>query len=182
MASESTARLRGKKDEKVPLKKSTATTPSLAGPLEEAETALGMLEYGSNSTPKTATETETDSGDYSVNDAIDAIGVGCLQITILITSFLAMLAVFAQILLSTTINEILRCTLKLSDDKVALISTMLFVGELLGTYPISKFLDHFGRRPVSQPSMMKIFLRFKLIDVYACGCLPIGSADSLMGL
>ncbi|XP_038059711.1 putative transporter svop-1 [Patiria miniata] len=148
MASEASApRLRGKTGEKLPLKDST-TVQGSAGLLDEAEAALKMLEYGSNSSwPKTTSDAAEESGDYSVNDAIDAIGVGWLQITILIMSFLAMLAVFAQILLSTTINEILRCTLKLSDDKVALISTMLFVGELLGTYPISKLMDTYGRRP-----------------------------------
>ncbi|XP_033626975.1 putative transporter SVOPL [Asterias rubens] len=151
MASESTGtgtETRLRKDETHPLKEISGTKAD--GSPVDAEQPTGVLDYGTRSVPETepgGVDPSDDNDDYTVNDAIDTIGVGFLQIAILLTSFLAMIAVFAQTLLSTTINEILRCTFKLTDEQAALISTMLFVGELLGAYPISKLVDVYGRRP-----------------------------------
>ncbi|XP_072047300.1 putative transporter SVOPL [Amphiura filiformis] len=85
--------------------------------------------------------------EYTVNDAIEEIGIGYLQIMILAASLIAIMAVGTQILLITTIKDIIRCEFKLTEDESAFISTSLFIGELFGASLASKLIDNYGRRP-----------------------------------
>ncbi|XP_071945449.1 synaptic vesicle 2-related protein-like isoform X2 [Antedon mediterranea] len=94
--------------------------------------------YGSNLSMNAPT--------YTVDEAINAIGVGWTQVYILITVFISWVFLSAETLLSTTISTQFQCDLLLSGDQVALLTTSLFIGELVGTWPNGKFVDTYGRK------------------------------------
>ncbi|XP_071487069.1 synaptic vesicle 2-related protein-like [Diadema antillarum] len=128
--------------------KSTATPtamteelPLLTGPsANNFHPVLVNAQSAESSTPKKDV--------YTIDNAIDSIGMGCPQFVILFCMYVGMLSVYAQVLLKTTISHQLDCDLRLIDSQTAWVSTVFFLGEIAGSCPVGWLIDVYGRRSI----------------------------------
>lgn len=86
---------------------------------------------------------------YTVSDALTAIGMGFPQVLLCVAAAVSGIAVYAQVILVTTIADFLRCELKLTENQNALITSVFFLGEMIGSYPAGRLVDIYGRKPAA---------------------------------
>lgn len=83
---------------------------------------------------------------YSVDEAIDHIGLGPFQYIVLVLAGLCWTAESMEMLLLSFIKQPLQCEWRITDPQAALITTIVAVGMLAGSTSWGMFADRFGRR------------------------------------
>ncbi|PIK57333.1 Synaptic vesicle 2-related protein, partial [Apostichopus japonicus] len=84
---------------------------------------------------------------FTVSDALSAIGIGPQQVVLCVAAAFSGIAVYAQVILITTIADLLRCELELTENQMAFVTSVFFLGEMLGSYPTGRLVDIYGRKP-----------------------------------
>lgn len=83
---------------------------------------------------------------YTVDSAIDTIGLGLFQYFVLLLAGLCWTAESMELLLLSFIKQPLQCEWGISDSKVAFITTCVGLGMLAGSTVWGLFADRYGRR------------------------------------
>lgn len=83
---------------------------------------------------------------YTVDEAIDHIGLGLFQYVVLLLAGFAWTAESMEMLLLSFIKQPLQCEWGISDSQAALITTSVAAGMLTGSTAWGVFADRFGRR------------------------------------
>ena len=95
---------------------------------------------------------------FTVDDAINSIGMGWFQINVFIFSSLV-LGTQAQVILQYVfLASSWQCEFKITNTELATISTMYPIGNLIGSIPIGILSDKYGRKRVLR--ITNIFLLF----------------------
>ncbi|KAF5400878.1 synaptic vesicle 2 protein isoform X1 [Paragonimus heterotremus] len=95
-----------------------------------------------NQTPDPTSQT------YTVEDAVEASGFGRFQLLLFVICGILMATDAMEMLLLSILGPALRCQWHLSSQQIAAITTVVFVGYLIGS-PIWGFVsDKFGRWPI----------------------------------
>jgi MFS family permease len=107
---------------------------------------------------KTGTDGDTDTPNdhhhhhhhqvITVDEAIERLGMGPFQIKVLVAAGLCFAADAMQVLLLSFLCEVLRVEWDLTDQKTASITSVLFLGAMLGTLIMGPLADRQGRKPV----------------------------------
>jgi MFS family permease len=84
----------------------------------------------------------------TVDEAIERLGMGPFQIKVLVAAGLCFAADAMQVLLLSFLCEVLRVEWDLTDEKTASITSVLFLGAMLGTVIFGPLADRRGRKPV----------------------------------
>jgi MFS family permease len=122
-------------------------------PLDRQTTNLSPQHNGdstmlmSKSHPAT-TSTTVDIVRMSVDDAIERLGMGRFQYTVMIAAGMCFAADAMQVILLTFLSEVLRMEWGLSGHETALITSMIFIGAIFGTLILGPLADRWGRKPV----------------------------------
>lgn len=87
-----------------------------------------------------------DSNVYTVDSAIDAIGMGPFQYIVLLLAGLCWTAESMEMLLLSFIKQPLQCQWDISDRSAAFITTCVAIGMLFGSIVWGVVADRFGRR------------------------------------
>jgi len=111
---------------------------------------------------------------YSVDEAIELLGMGRFQLFILIAAGLCFAADAMQVLLLTFLSNVLRSEWDLKDDETALITSILFVGAIFGTITLGPLADRKGRKPV-------FLLAASIISVFGVAVAMVTSYLGLLG-
>ena len=89
----------------------------------------------------------TDSGEtYSVDDALIATGFGKLQYLVLAYAGMAWISEAMEMMILSFVGPALKSAWKLSIAQESLLSTIVFVGMLVGAYSWGVVSDTYGRR------------------------------------
>lgn len=83
---------------------------------------------------------------YTVDSAIDTIGLGLFQYFVLLLAGLCWTAESMELLLLSFIKQPLQCEWGISDSQVAVITTFVGLGMLAGSTAWGVFADRYGRR------------------------------------
>nr|VZI35043.1 unnamed protein product [Spirometra erinaceieuropaei] len=83
---------------------------------------------------------------YTVEEAIETYGLGLFQLRVVGISGILQSADAMELLLLSVLGPTLRCTWNLVPSEVAFITTIVFVGYLLGAPLWGKFSDKYGRK------------------------------------
>ncbi|TPP58372.1 Synaptic vesicle 2 protein [Fasciola gigantica] len=119
-------------------------------PLEEESASPSVcLERDSDEELKTkARPAINSSSTYTVEDAVEAAGLGCFQLRLFLICGVLTAADAMEMLLLSILGPALRCAWHLTSSEVAAMTTVVFVGYLLGS-PFWGFVsDRFGRWPI----------------------------------
>ncbi|KAA0183606.1 Synaptic vesicle 2 protein, partial [Fasciolopsis buskii] len=85
---------------------------------------------------------------YTIEDAVEAAGLGCFQLRLCLICGVLTAADAMEMLLLSILGPALRCAWHLTSNEVAAMTTVVFVGFLLGS-PFWGFVsDRFGRWPI----------------------------------
>jgi MFS family permease len=95
-----------------------------------------------------AEDNDTSTLTISIDNAIERIGMGRFQYTILVASGLCFAADAMQVILLSFLTIVLKDEWDLSDTMTAAITSCLFAGSMLGTLILGPLADSMGRRPV----------------------------------
>lgn len=96
--------------------------------------------------PVNKNKEKTASPTYTVEEAIETYGLGFFQLRVVGISGILQAADAMELLLLSVLGPTLRCTWNLTPSEVALITTIVFVGYLLGAPLWGKFSDKYGRK------------------------------------
>jgi hypothetical protein len=105
--------------------------------------------------PRDATQSPrnfVDGTELNLDEAIAYLGTGKFQIKLLICCGLFMISVSLQFSILSFLGFIVQCERKdwnVTDSGVALLSTLVFLGMLVGTLFWGALSDVYGRKPVS---------------------------------
>ena len=84
----------------------------------------------------------------SIDDAIETIGMGQFQFRILVAAGLCFAADSMEILLLSFLSVVLQAQWDLREDQAATMTSVVFLGALVGTLVLGTLGDSIGRRPV----------------------------------
>lgn len=93
-----------------------------------------------------STSSQLENSSYTVDTAIDTIGLGPFQYIVLILAGLCWTAESMEMLLLSFIKQPLQCEWDISDSSAALITTCVAAGMLAGSTTWGIVADRFGRR------------------------------------
>lgn len=99
----------------------------------------------------------------SIDDAIERLGMGNFQFIILIASGLCFAADAMQVILLSFLTLVLQQEWQLTNEETAFISSILFVGALVGTLILGPLADSKGRRPIFLLAASIIFVFAELV-------------------
>ena len=143
----------------------TGAVPSLQPPVD----------FDSRVKPAVSEEQLTSSNTtYSVDEAIELLGMGRFQLIVLTAAGLCFAADAMQVLLLTFLCKVLRSEWDLNDDKTALITSILFVGAIFGTITLGPLADKIGRKPV-------FLLAASIISLFGVAVAMVSSYLGLLG-
>ena len=83
-----------------------------------------------------------------IDDAVELLGMGPFQYSILLAAGLCFAADSMEVLLLSFLAVVLRAVWNLTDHQAATITSAVFVGALLGTLVLGTLGDKWGRKPV----------------------------------
>ena len=83
-----------------------------------------------------------------IDDAVELLGMGPFQYSILLAAGLCFAADSMEVLLLSFLAVVLRAVWNLTDQQAATITSAVFVGALLGTLVLGTLGDKWGRKPV----------------------------------
>jgi len=111
---------------------------------------------------------------YSVDEAIERLGMGRFQLVVMTAAGLCFAADAMQVLLLTFLSEVLRSEWSLNDDETALITSILFIGAIFGTLTLGPLADKKGRKPV-------FLLAASIISSFGVAVAMVSSYWALLG-
>ena len=90
--------------------------------------------------------TLTEEGEYSLDEAIDAIGFGCFQLKLTLFVGLCWMSDAMEIMILSILSPALKCQWRISTVEEALLTVLVFVGQMFGASGWGKFSDKYGRK------------------------------------
>ena len=102
---------------------------------------------------------------YTVDDAINKIGIGLFQLNVFLFSGLIWAAHAQLILQIAVLGPSWQCEFQLTNTQLATITTMIPLGNILGSIPIGLLCDKYGRKKVINITNLFI-LYFALMSVF----------------
>jgi putative MFS transporter len=84
----------------------------------------------------------------SIDEAIERVGYGCFQIRVLVATGLCFAADAMEVLLLSFLAVALQALWNLTSQQTALLTSIVFLGQFLGTLTLGPLGDRIGRRPV----------------------------------
>mmetsp|Transcript_18620 Transcript_18620/g.30870 ORF Transcript_18620/g.30870 Transcript_18620/m.30870 type:complete len:498 (+) Transcript_18620:74-1567(+) len=87
-------------------------------------------------------------GEISIDDAIEKLGYGRFQIRVMIAAGLCFAADAMEVLLLSFLSVVLQALWELTAAQTALLTSIVFLGQFLGTLVLGPLGDRIGRRPV----------------------------------
>ena len=110
---------------------------------------------------------------YSVDEAIEGLGMGRFQFVVLTAAGLCFAADAMQVLQLTFLGEVLRLEWNLSDNETAMITSILFIGAIFGTLTLGPLADKKGRKPV-------FLLSASIISIFGVAVATVRSYSALL--
>lgn len=148
---------------------------------EDGRLKIGMLSLQTELCPDlplqpTELEDTVESSNltFSVDEAIERLGMGRFQLIVLTAAGLCFAADAMQVLLLTFLSEVLRSDWNLNDYETALITSILFIGAIFGTLTLGPLADKKGRKPV-------FLLAATIISVFGLAVATVSNYWALLG-
>ncbi|XP_076434867.1 synaptic vesicle 2-related protein-like [Babylonia areolata] len=83
---------------------------------------------------------------YTVEDAIERVGFGWLQLRVYVVCKLIVATDAMEIMLLSLVGPVVQCEWQLPESEVAFISTAVFFGMMVASPVLGVLADHYGRR------------------------------------
>eukprot|EP00298_Acanthocystis_sp_HF-20_P009099 c18101_g1_i1.p1 GENE.c18101_g1_i1~~c18101_g1_i1.p1 ORF type:complete len:288 (-),score=80.21 c18101_g1_i1:811-1644(-) len=136
-------------------------------------------------------KSDTEDVTFTIEEAIDEIGFGPTQIIVMIIVGLCCIADSMEMLLLSFIGPQIRCVWELNEFQEAILTTVVFIGMMIGAYAWGVVSDIFGRRKALLGSASFSFIfglscsvapNYLLLLIFRCaagigiGGIPVGFA------
>jgi MFS family permease len=132
-------------------KNKNANSYELLSVRDEASSAFGTVEPSDDiaydSLDVTVAQSPT-TNLITINDAIERLGTGPFQVSILVASGLCFASDGMQVVLLSFLTIVLQKKWNLDSNQAAAITSSLFAGSFVGTLILGRLSDSIGRRPV----------------------------------
>ena len=116
--------------------------------MAEVETNSNSHSITSEEEPLLSINREENAYDFTVDDALNTIGIGLFQLNVFIYSGLTWTAQSLITFQFALLAPSWQCEFQLTNPELAVITTMFPLGNLLGSFPIGVLCDRYGRRKV----------------------------------